>query len=25
MDVQTVCGYCGVGCGLTLQVRDGAV
>ena len=25
MDVDTVCGYCGVGCGLTLQVRDGAV
>ncbi|WP_415679206.1 molybdopterin oxidoreductase family protein, partial [Tsukamurella hominis] len=25
MDVETVCGYCGVGCGLTLQVRDGAV
>lgn len=25
MDIETVCGYCGVGCGLTLQVRDGAV
>lgn len=23
--VETVCGYCGVGCGLTLQVTDGAV
>ncbi|GAA3958849.1 bifunctional nitrate reductase/sulfite reductase flavoprotein subunit alpha [Gordonia caeni] len=23
--VETVCGYCGVGCGLTLQVADGAV
>ncbi|WP_019203708.1 bifunctional nitrate reductase/sulfite reductase flavoprotein subunit alpha [Tsukamurella sp. 1534] len=25
MDIDTVCGYCGVGCGLTLRVRDGAV
>ncbi|WP_415847278.1 hypothetical protein, partial [Tsukamurella strandjordii] len=25
MDIDTVCGYCGVGCGLTLQVRDGVV
>ncbi|TWS22741.1 molybdopterin-dependent oxidoreductase [Tsukamurella sputi] len=25
MDIETVCGYCGVGCGLTLHVRDGAV
>ncbi|MFT4125564.1 MAG: bifunctional nitrate reductase/sulfite reductase flavoprotein subunit alpha [Gordonia sp. (in: high G+C Gram-positive bacteria)] len=23
--VETVCGYCGVGCGMTLEVRDGAV
>ncbi|ALG86714.1 bifunctional nitrate reductase/sulfite reductase flavoprotein subunit alpha [Gordonia phthalatica] len=23
--VDTVCGYCGVGCGLTLQVNDGTV